>query len=335
MEIVDITHSFDMHREWDDCVQSAPAGSVYHLSRWVTLYNSLKIPSQTMKILCCRRLSDGHIMGGCLLLEKERYGFRLAVNALATQYAGFILAPHGGNKLSDEVSRNNRILSLLMEHLRENYHQVYLYSGVGLNDLRVFRNAGWQVAPAYTYFVNLEDMSDLWDQLDGSLRRQIKKGERQGLQITKTLKATEFNQILDDTFARHNQNNPISHMLVSSLIEDDTWKANRFLLGAVDGSERLQSGIIALYDTKRAYYSFAATHSDVMGTGVHSWLIWELFKVLNAKGIHTFDFLGANIQSIARFKEHFNPEIKLYYSTTYWGSSLLRALKWFRARFNR
>lgn len=331
MEIEDITFSPEKNKEWDEFVERSPGGTIYHSSHWKSLYNALAIPQQRMRIICCRHNVDGKIIGGCTFLEKERYGFRLAVNAIATQYAGFLLPPATGEKISDTITQHHRILSEIASYLSRRYHNVHLFCGPGLTDFRPLQQKGWLITPAYTYFLSLDDIEKLWQQFDGSVRRQIKKGENQGLQLCHTFNATSFVRLIDETFRRHHQRNPIPDGLVRLVIEDESFVDKRVLIGAEDKDGNLASGVIVLRDSKRAYYAFSATRTDVMGTGVHSWLLWEMFKHLNQQGIHQFDFLGGNIPSIARFKEKFNPELGIYFSTLHFGSYVLKALKWIRS----
>ena len=288
-----------------------------------------------MRILCCRDKADGKIIGGCTFLEKQRYGFRLAVNAIATQYAGFLLPPATGEKISDTIYRHHRIMSTIADYLSRRYHNVHLFCSPGMMDFRPLQQKGWLISPAYTYFLRIDDIEELWKKFDGSVRRQIKKGEKQGLRLCTEFSAKSLVQLVDETFRRHHQRNPIPEGLISQVIENESFVDKRSLIGAVDSSGNLASGIIVFRDRRRAYYAFSATRSDAMGTGVHSWLLWEMFKNLNQQGIHQFDFLGGNIPSIARFKEKFNPELVIYYSTLYYGSNILRSLKWIRSLFKR
>jgi hypothetical protein len=139
--------------------------------------------------------------------------------------------------------------------------------------------------------------------------------------------------MIEETFQRHKQVNPIPSKLMSLMIEDKEFSSNRLQVGALDDSGNLACAIIVLHDSKRAYYSLASTRSDMVGSGIQSWLIWELFKILNSEGILEFDFLGANIPSIARFKEKFNTEPVVYYSALYRRSPALKILKSIRSRF--
>ncbi|MCX7765884.1 MAG: GNAT family N-acetyltransferase [Candidatus Sumerlaeia bacterium] len=330
MQVTEIDLASPARDEWDSFVDVAPAGTIFHSSKWLALYSSLNIQGERQRIICCRQQSEGKIIGGCTFLEKQRYGFRLAVNAIATQYAGFLLPPPTSEKLSSTLTKHHLIFSSLTQYLSQRFHQVWLFNAPGITDLRPLQQSRWLVSPAYTYFVNTERLESLWDQLDGSIRRQIKKGEKIGFRLTDHFQASEFLSLLTESFRRHNVSNPIPDEFIIQLLQSPTLQENRLLIGAEDNAGQLASAIVVLYDRKRAYYVLAATRSDILGSGVHSWLIWELFRELHRRGIFQFDFLGAIIPSIARFKEKFNPQLVTYYCTIYWGSLLLRGLKWLR-----
>lgn len=330
MQVTEIDLASPGKEEWDSFVEQAPAGTIFHSSKWLALYNALNIPGQQQRVICCREQSEGKIIGGCTFLEKHRYGFRLAVNAIATQYAGFLLPPPTAEKLSATLTMQRLIFSALAQYLCQRFHQVWLFNAPGITDLRPLQQSRWLVSPAYTYFINTERLESFWEQIDGSIRRQIKKGEKSGFKLTDNFQASEFLGLLTESFRRHRATNPIPAEFVIQLLQSPALQENRLLIGAEDNAGQLASGIVVLYDRRRAYYVLAATRSDALGSGVHSWLIWELFQQLNRRGIFQFDFLGANIPSIARFKEKFNPQLVTYYCTIYWGSLLLRGLKWLK-----
>ncbi len=314
-------------KEWDTFVENAPGGTVYHTSHWIRGYNSILPEGMTMKVLCCRSSSNNEIIGACTLMEKKRYGFRLAVNGIATQYAGFLFPPPPGEKISSTISRNHAALQELSAYLHRRYHETHLQSAPGVFDFRPLQHRGWEVAPAYTYYVDISEPQKTREAFDGSVRRQIKKAEKHEFNIVDTFSPGDFIALIEDTFRRQNQANPIPADLIRRVVGHEDFKEHRLLLGAIDLSGTLKAGIVALKDTRRAYYTFSATGSDMRGSGIQSLLLWELFNRLHDIGVTEFDFLGANIPSIARFKEKFNAEPKVYYSVFQRHSLILGVLK--------
>ena len=326
MQIEELTTAA-AYEEWNSFLRSTPGGTIYHSSQWVEINNALAVPGQMMRIICCRSKTSGEIVGGCTFLDKRKYGFRLAVNPILTQYAGFVLSAPDASKLSDSITRNHYALSLMAAFLRKHFHEISLYSAPGVYDLRPLQQKKWLVSPAYTYFLKLDNTEFLWEQFDGSVRRQIKKGEKQGYDIITEMSESDIQPLIDATFHRRHQQNPISMRLVGHIIADQRLQEHRFIIAARDQAGKVVSAIIALVDDKRAYYTLSATIDSAVGSGVQSWLLWSLFTVLHDKGIREFDFLGANIPSIARFKEKFNPETIHYFSAIRRNSHSLRLLK--------
>jgi hypothetical protein len=308
--------------EWDAFVAASLQGTVYHLSAWKRVMDGAT--SATMRLFGC---FDGErLIGGCALTEKVQLGYRAALNALTTHYAGFILPPCESTKVSDVFSREHSIISAFARFLTRHYHQIYLFNPPGLKDLRPLLATGWKVSPCYTYILEIGDEERLWDALEGSVRRSIRKAEQERFELRTSVDAGQMAEIVEQTFARRSFRGVLSTLLVRALCESPELAPYRFTLSAWSGQSTMASAIVALLDNRSAYYALAATRSDYLNSGVHSLLIWELLKHLGKK-VRRFDFVGANIPSIARFKEGFNPRLETYFSVEKWTSSLFHCLK--------
>jgi hypothetical protein len=310
------------YEEWDAFVSTSLQGTVYHLSAWKRAMAGSS--SGTMRLLGC--FEGERLVGGCTLTEKRQLGYRAALNALTTHYAGFLLPPCESTKVSDVFSREHSILSTFAEFFTRHYHQIHLFNSPGLRDMRLFIGAGWKVSPCYTYVMELGDEERLWEALEGSVRRSIRKAEQERFEIRTSADAGQMVEIVSATFARRALHGLLAEPLVRALCVGSELTPHRFALSAWTGQGTMASAIVALLDSRSAYYALAATRAEYLNSGVHSLLIWELLKHLGKK-VRRFDFLGANIPSIARFKEGFNPKLETYFSVEKWTSIVFRCLK--------
>jgi hypothetical protein len=307
------------YRLWDDFVAGSPQGCLYHKSCWKQIIDAGT--PYTMRLYGC--FHGGTLVGGCALTEKIQLGRHAGVNALTTPYAGFLLSPPSGTKISDQTSHEHAILSALVRFLEPRFHQITLYNSPGLADVRPLTQRGWSAVPCYTYVLDISEPRHVWEGMDGSVRQAIRKAMKQQFIIGISRDVEGFYNLLHKTFGRRRLPNLISRRLIEKVMESETLKDRRFLLTAQPRSGELASSILVLRDQTAAYYALAATDPAFYETGVHSLLIWELIQRLSPV-VGALDFVGANIASIARFKEGFNPQLKTYYCVEKWRSLLLK-----------
>lgn len=306
---------------WDDFVESSPQGTLFHTSFWKRVIDPANAPAKLELVGC---YDERHLVAGCVFLLRERYGHATAVTPLLTPYAGFILEPPLGEKISDQVSRAGSHLAALAEWLAEKCPYQNLVNPPHLDDTRPLQEAGYRLTPRFTYHINLKlPAEEIWQGFDGSVRRQIRKAERAGFEISDELDADEAFEMFRGVFARRGEGCPVTKAMFASVAADDKLRDFRLVYGAREAG-RLVSFIVLLRHNRTVYYSLAATHPDHLSSGVSSLLIWEVIKAHACDAWNVFDFVGANIPSIARFKEGFNPRLQTHYQTEFCGPVLVR-----------
>jgi len=313
-----------MKGKWDEFVEGSPQGTIYHKWTWKLVVDC--VPYYSQKILGI--FKSEQIVGGVVWTEKKNWKFHSAANALATQYLGFLLSPSSSTKLSEIVSDQQEIINEGLNYLEKNYDEINLVLPVDFLEIRPFNQRNYSVIPQMTYYLNFENEGELWDRLDGSLRRQINKADTMGFSFEQNFSSNEFQSILKATFSRKSDQIIIPLEIITGAVEEESLKDNRYLFCAREKpGGKMIAGILILFDSKRCYYSLAGTDSDFLSTGVQPWLIWQTLKYLRSHKITTLDFIGANIPSIARFKEHFNPTPKLYFKVQKFPSKTFYIIK--------
>jgi lipid II:glycine glycyltransferase (peptidoglycan interpeptide bridge formation enzyme) len=277
-----------------------------------------------MRIWGCFERED--LVGGCTLTEKLQLGYKAGLNALTTHYGGFILPTSESTKLSDIFSKEHSIISALIGFLEKRYHQIHLFNSPHLKDIRPFKAAGWKVSPNYTYIIKLGDNEKIWKDMEGSVRRIIRKAERESFSIRDGVDIAQMVEIMQDTFGKQGYPTLLGRPLISSICSAGELNEHRYALSAWQGDNNMISAIVGFIYKDRMYYALAGTRRKYLNTGAHSWLIWNLIKRLGGK-CNEFDFLGANIPSIARFKEGFNPHLETYFSVEKWTSLMFYCMK--------
>jgi lipid II:glycine glycyltransferase (peptidoglycan interpeptide bridge formation enzyme) len=310
--------------KWDEFVKESPQGCIFSSFGWKKIIeNSTPF---TQKIFGA--YDKEKLAGGVVLTEKKQLGHLVALNSLLSPYQGFLLPGTTTSKISDQMSKEHGVLKSLADFTKKRYSQVELNNAPNLTDLRPFILNKWESNPRYTYYLDISSVTSLWSKFDGSVRRTIKKAQKQDFHVgVMNYRTSEIYSLLDMTFTKNGGKNPIPENLVKGILESEILKKNRVCIGARSKEGNLISAIICLWDEKMAYYLIATTNPEFLSTGINSLLIWELAGFLQSMNIKKLDFIGANIPGIARFKECFNPELITFYSLSCWPSSIFKVVK--------
>lgn len=311
---------------WDDLIARSPQGTVYHLSAWRDVVEAAYGKDSWLRLGC---FHGEELAGGWLGLLRTRVGVAGAVMPLLTPYSGYVLAATRAGKFSDRASRIAEVLGALEEAARRQCAREDLILAPGLEDPRPLIQTGYRVTPRFTYHLDLSlAADDLWNRLDGHVRRQIKKGERENFQPGE-LDCEQAWQLFQRLFTRRgNKRCPVSRHLFNAVVTGDELVGHRRIWTAVR-SGQLLSYIVSLEFNKTIHYAVAATDEEHLGTGASSWLIWQMLECCAADpAIQTFDFAGANIASIAKFKEGFNPALITHWRLQRAQGAPARAVEW-------
>lgn len=311
---------------WDRFVEASPHGTIYHTSSWKRLMDRCNSPAQLLLIGCF----EGHsLCAGCVLLDRERYGKRTAVTPLMTPYCGFLLEAAAGEKISGQTSRDSELVSAMCGWMSRRYPYQNLVMAPHLEDIRPLQQQGYRLTPRFTFLLNLKlPQDELWQRFDGSVRRQIKKAEKSDFELSDRLDADEAFNLFRAVFTRRGEKCPVSAAAYSEILLGEELKDAREVFSAHEDG-RLAGYVVLLRFQDRLYYSLAATAQDQLPSGVSSLLIWEIVKAHSGGQWSQLDFVGANVPSIARFKEGFNPRLQVHFQAEFLGDTVVRLGKSF------
>ncbi|MCX7626283.1 MAG: GNAT family N-acetyltransferase [Candidatus Sumerlaeaceae bacterium] len=311
-------HEYD---SWDHFVTASRQGSIFHTSHWCETISAAYAPARPLIVGC---FENKALVGGCVALERERFGMRTAVTPLLSPYCGFVLDTSVGEKISDAISHEHAVLETISRFLIDNYSYINLVLAPHLHDIRPLQQAGYLITPRFTYQLNLRlSPEEHWQRFDGNARRQIKKAQREAFELCERLPPAEAYKLFANTFVRHGESCPVSPELFGAVVEHKALDGYREVIAAWDG-DKLVGFVVLLHFSKTVYYALAANDAEYLPRGVSSLLVWEIVKQFSGREWDTFDFVGANTPSIARFKENFNPKLQLYFQVERYSSAILK-----------
>jgi len=317
LEILEI-HDPDV---WDAFVRTSPQGTMFATSAWLEAAAEA-LGGTPVRFGCCR---GGDLVGGCGLLRIQKMGLKKATTPALTPYSGFLSAPSSTRRAAQEEGRRTAVAAQLTERLEGDFHYVLLRHPPMLHDVRPFGWRDWSVDVRYTYLVSLQDVEATWSNFEHSIRKQINKAEKQGIKITESEDIGLFLGLQERSFARQKIAPPLALDRMRTFYERLRARDRCRLFVAEDGFGHPLSARIVVPGFDTAYDWVAGADPDYYATGATPLLVWTIMKELS-KTHSYFDFSGANLPSVARFKRGFGGELRSFYITEKYSSVISKAL---------
>jgi hypothetical protein len=179
-----------------------------------------------------------------------------------------------------------------------------------------------------TYQIDLtQDADTLFKGLSRNHRQNLKKAEKEEIQISAQFTPEDFPAIMDETYGSSSSHN-YSQVFFESLKR--TLDEQLIVQTATDRASRVIGFVLMVTDGTIAFALIRGQKREVpRGSG--QFLMWESLKHLKAKGIETFDWCGARkstedkrLAGISRFKKEFGGD----YLDCYYHITKINALKY-------
>jgi lipid II:glycine glycyltransferase (peptidoglycan interpeptide bridge formation enzyme) len=248
------------------------------------------------------------------------------------QYGGVLLAPDLQPNPERTASNLRRLSDALMPFLLGHFWQVVVTTSPELTDVRPFLWRGFEVRPRYTYRIDLADPDRVHAGFSKSLRYEIRKAEKKGVEAFASDDVDAFARLHDHTMGRKGLTPDYTADDLRRLAKELGDRAQVYL--AREEGE-VSCGTLVFRDERRAYYAYAAADEARFGSGAPSLLQWFVMRDLSGKGVREYDLAGANTPPIVAFKEKFGGELCMYFDLTAWNRSLLPATRRMRMFFGR
>jgi len=161
-----------------------------------------------------------------------------------------------------------------------------------------------------THLLDITDKESLYGNFKQSLKRQIKKAERQLSIDTSTDMSTLFS-LNEASLKRQQSAQQFDTKLAQKLFDHSIAKNSGQLYYSKDEQGNIHAGLWVVYDRKKMYYLMGGSNPDFLGSGAMGLLLWTAIQSCITLGLAQFDFEGSSVQGIARFFKTFGPtEVK-------------------------
>jgi len=303
------------YHQWNAFVESQPAGNIFHHTGWLMSIYSEQDKKITLRVIVCKDKED-RIVGGMAFGSKRKYGVQVIEPPLLSQFSGLLLSHRETKYPSKDLGFRNEMLESIIELLEKDHRIIDLILPPELYDIRVFNWKGYQNKVRYTFRGALNEGNQLEEVFEPSIKRQIKKAKRQNYMI----QSGYNDQLINDfyklqTLSLNRQNHDFKftyqqfHNLIGKL-EESPLGLSFYVAYSSDQPIAAQASISY---KETAYYWLAGGDPEYFNSGINPLLMYYVFDDLHKKGLHYFDFVGANTPGVADYKANFNFDLTPYY----------------------
>lgn len=193
---------------------------------------------------------------------------------------------------------------------------VHLRTGTQMHDQRPFIWNDFEVAPRYTYLLDLTpDTDSLLDRFSSDARRNIRKTDDDAFQIVES-GPEAVSDIVDHLQHRHDEQGvhyPVDGAFVEDLYSLLPAGAIRTYVVRVD--DEYVGGMITLEDETTLFrWQGGARPRGDPDVPVNDLLDWRLITDAVDRGKERYDLVGANTPHLCEYKSKFGPELATYYT---------------------
>lgn len=306
------SHEYDL---WDQFVDQCDFGTIFHKSQWLNPIS--KWQNLNFSIVGCYK--GNQLTGGMAFTWKKKFG-RIPIIQLPvkTPVFGPVISYSDTKYLSKIESQIHTVTKDLINFLLKDYQLFYAQFPPAFIDIRPYNWEGFDSDVHYTYSIKFHSEIDLEAGFNPDIKRRIKKAytlkyqlhenateeyiayawdleqksfDRQGFKMQYTAKESFVSFILDLVQKKSGEVFTIMH------------------------EEKPVASVIMILDqaTGTAYYWHAGADKDFLNTGLNQLLVLKIMEKYKVSDLKSFDFVGADTESIARYKSTFNfPLVPMY-----------------------
>jgi hypothetical protein len=298
---------------WDSFVALSPQGTVFSTAAWLAA-GARAQGGRPVRLGVWR---EGRLVAGLSFVEIEKGPFRKANTPVLSPHGGMLCAP--GEEGADSYAE---AAGLLISLLESRYHSAALVHSPTLGDMRPFSRPRWRGTVRSTFLLDITDPDALWRKFKDRARRKINKAEKT-IELGCTLDATGVTDLFERVFTSRGKKPPLPRSIVAPMV-GELMKAGLVEVAAarLPGGEPAAFQMLA-HDARTVYTVMYGTAAEASETGADSLLIWDAAKRYSATH-ERLDLVGANIESIAFFKQGFGGVLIPYHVSEFYSSPFAR-----------
>ena len=320
----------DEYNIWDTFAAKSTQGTIFHKSYW------LEASGKEFKIYGYFK-GEELIAGVPVVVGDSKLGIKRSLHPPLTPYLGVIFRESQAKyvkRISDEkeISRN------IAARIKEDFGFIYFNFAPSFTDLQPFIWEGFSSGVRYTYLLELSDLSDIWNNMDGKKRNHIKRAEKDGIHLESEGDFGQMFALVEKTFERQKKKpsfRPFAYKYNKVLSQ----KGQCASFVARNKAEEAIASVYIVWDEKRSYQLLAGYDPIKVHSGASALTIWEAIKFTKEElRLNQYDFEGSMLPPVEQFFRKFGGKLTPYYFVTWMKPSvrfLSETKKFFRAELRR
>ncbi len=253
------------------------------------------------------------MFAGFPVVIQKYLGLKRAGLPSLTPWLGPVYRSSSG-KYVTKVSNRKEINRKLARILKEDFDDIALCFSPLIRDLQPYIWEGFSTKINYTYRLNLDNLDDIWNSMDASRRRDIRRAKKDDIVVENLTNFDDTFNLVEKTYARQNKNpyfKETAYAINQALEREE--KCRSFLAISSDGQPL--AAVYIIWDKATAYYLLGGYDTKYSHHGAGALAMWEAIKYSSEElGLSTFDFEGSMVQHIEKYFRKFGGRITPYYS---------------------
>lgn len=241
-------------------------------------------------------------------------GFSTTKQPILTPYLYPIILTKENLKTHQKNAQERSIFGQIADKIPHFSFFSQLYAPEFTNFLPFF----WQkykAEPLVTHIISdLSDSQKLFDNFKENVQKKIKKAQKMGLEVSITDDIGLVYDIYEELLGTiKNRKMSYSKAFLTNLHQKIQENKAGALYKVVDTEGGIHAALYIVWDAKKAYYWLGGAAVKYRNSGALTFLLWEIFKDLGARGIPSFDFVGSNLENLESFFSAFGAEKKVFF----------------------
>jgi hypothetical protein len=289
------------YKSWERLLKEVKInGACFSSDSWLNPLS--KIFNSKIQIAGC--FENRKLIGGINLFITKRWGLKMISVPPVTPYNSLIL----------KEKNYTGVLSEISNFLQKRYDVIKINLSPALKGIRSFQWLGFNCQPRYTYLHNLTKHQEQTLPRDSSLRNKIRKAKRNQIKIKAKNDFSLFWSLYEKTFKRQKFLPPFSKNDFLYLTREYEKSGLIKMFVARNKRKKAIAARIEVEDKPFVCDWIAGADPELLGSGGNQLLMWEILNYYSKNGYQTFDFCGADIPSVAKYKASFGGKLIQYFN---------------------
>jgi CelD/BcsL family acetyltransferase involved in cellulose biosynthesis len=283
---------------WDDYLDGHHPENLFSHSFWIEAISE----SEGAEPVITACIYEGEIAGGIAGAVSRRMTVQIFEPPLFTPYNGILLRDNSGINKGDETAVNK-----IYNFIRRRCDRAVIAYYPGVNPVRPTSDYRFDRNERQTLLIDLSDEGTIRRGFKHSVRKQIKKAEREGVTVVERFDPRALLDLQLDVLRKAGIRTGVDREKFCTAMEKLRECGCLKIYLAVKDDDICGAWGIATHGN-RAHSWLTGVKSEYYNIGAGHKLTADTMIKLSAEGFTEFDFGGINIPGVRRFKETFGGE---------------------------